>query len=385
MAQPKDFGFGEDERMLRDSARKFLGDHAPVEKLRHLVAGDHQAAYESAAAPLAYDEDLWRRMVDLGWTALAVPEAAGGAGMKMVAVAALAEEAGRVALTSPLITSLMATCVVREAKGPGAKAALDRIVGGEAAALAITNAEGSWEPADTDVRATEKKDGIVLDGTASFVQDARKAQLFVVSAKSANGVGLYLVDAKAPGIVIHADHIVDLTRDQARVELRNVSVPAAAVVAPAGEGEKVLAQATPALLTIVAADMCGAAEWQLQTTAEYARVRKQFDHPLGYFQAVKHPLVNMMLDIDQARSLVYNAACAVDTEPQAALLHARMAKSSASDTAAFCNGRSVQLHGGIGFTWECDVHLFFKRQQHNQALFGNGVYQRAKLAELFDN
>jgi alkylation response protein AidB-like acyl-CoA dehydrogenase len=130
--------------------------------------------------------------------------------------------------------------------------------------------------------------------------------------------------------------------------------------------------------------MCGAAEWQLQTTAEYARVRKQFDRPLGYFQAVKHPLVNMMLDIDQARSLAYNAACAIDAEPQTAAQYARMAKSSASDMAAFCSGRSVQLHGGIGFTWECDVHLFFKRQQHNQQLFGDGVYQRAKLAELMD-
>jgi alkylation response protein AidB-like acyl-CoA dehydrogenase len=299
-------------------------------------------------------------------------------------VAALAEEAGRVALTSPLIATLLATCVVREAKGPGAKAALERIVGGEAASLAITNAEGSWEPHDTDVRATEKKDIIVLDGTASFVQDARKAQLFIVSAKSASGIGLYLVDAKAPGVVIHPDHIVDLTRDQARIELRNLSVPVAAVVAPAGQGDKVLGQAMPALLTIVAADMCGAAEWQLQTTVEYARVRKQFDHPLGFFQAVKHPLVNMMMGIDQARSLVYNAACAIDSEPHTAQQCARMAKSSASDTAAFCSGRSVQLHGGIGFTWECDLHLFFKRQQHNQALFGDGVYQRAKLAELLD-
>lgn len=381
MGQPKDFGFGEDERMLRDSARKFFGDNAPVEKLRHLVAGDHKAAYESEQAPLAYDEDLWRKMVELGWTTLAVPESAGGAGMKMVAVAALAEEAGRVALTSPLIATLLATCVLREGQGPGAQAALERIVAGDAASLAITNADGSWEAQDTDVRATEKKDGVVLEGTASFVQDARKAQLFVVSARGSAGIGLYVVDAKAPGVVIQPDHIVDLTRDQAQVEFRNVSVSAGSVVAAAGEGDTVLTRALPALLTIVSADMCGAGEWQLQTTADYARVRKQFDRPLGYFQAVKHPLVNMMIEIDQARSLAYNAACAIDAEPHAATQYARMAKSSASDMAAFCSGRSVQLHGGIGFTWECDVHLFFKRQQHNQQLFGDGTYQRAKLAE----
>src|SRR6185369_16609062 len=151
MTQPRNFGFGEDEQLLRDTARKFLADHFGIETLRRLVARDHREAYESDLAPAHWDEKLWKQMVELGWTALAVPEAAGGAGMKMVAVAALAEEAGRVALTSPLIATLMATCAVREAKGPGAKVALDRIVAGEAATLAITNADGSWEPRDTDV------------------------------------------------------------------------------------------------------------------------------------------------------------------------------------------------------------------------------------------
>ena len=111
-------------------------------------------------------------------------------------------------------------------------------------------------------------------------------------------------------------------------------------------------------------------------------MRKQFDRPIGFFQAVKHPLVNMMVEIDQARSLVYTAACAIDTEPERAERYARMAKSSASDMAAFCSGRSVQLHGGIGFTWECDVHIYFKRQKHNQMLYGDGIYQREKLVEL---
>src|SRR5690606_29865231 len=125
-------------------------------------------------------------------------------------------------------------------------------------------------------------------------------------------------------------------------------------------------RAVPAMLVIVAADLCGAAEWQLQTTAEYARVRTQFDHPLGFFQAVKHPIVNAMIDIDRARSLVYAAACEIDSGEATAEIAARMAKSAASDAAAFVSGRSVQLHGGIGFTWECDLHIYFKRQMHNQ-------------------
>jgi len=368
--------------MIRDSARKLLRENAGIEKLRRLVARDHRAAYESPTPPADYDEPLWRQMVELGFASLAVPEAAGGAGMKMVAVAALAEEAGRAALPSPLIATLLASCVLRQAPGDGARSALQRIAAGEPGSLAVTNGDGSWEPGDTDVTAKAADGGVVLDGVAYFVQDARKASFFVVSARGDGGVGLYAVDADAPGLTIRPDHIVDLTRDQGRVELRDVRVAAERVVAPAGRGDEVLSRATPALLTIVAADMCGAGEWQLQTTAEYAQVRKQFDHPLGFFQAVKHPLVNMMVEIDRARSLVYDAACAIDTEPDGAERRARMAKSAASDMAAFCCGRSVQLHGGIGFTWECDVHIYFKRQKHNQMLLGDGTYQREKLAAL---
>ena len=139
-----------------------------------------------------------------------------------------------------------------------------------------------------------------------------------------------------------------------------------------GKGAEALERALPGLLTILAADIAGAAEWQLQTTVEYAKIRKQFDHPLGYLpsgeaSARQHDGRRR----SHALARVYNAACAIDTEPEKALLYARMAKASASDTAAFCSGRSVQLHGGIGFTWECDVHIWFKRQKHSQQLLGD--------------
>jgi alkylation response protein AidB-like acyl-CoA dehydrogenase len=143
-----------------------------------------------------------------------------------------------------------------------------------------------------------------------------------------------------------------------------------------------LEQAMPAIWTILAADIVGAAEWQLQTTVEYANTRQQFEHPLGFFQAVKHPLVDVMVLVDQCKSLVYNAACAIDTEPERAAEYAHMAKASASETAAFASGRSVQYHGGIGFTWECFVHLYFKRQKHSQMLWGDAVWHRARLADI---
>jgi len=378
MAQPKNFGFGEEEQMVRDSARKLLRDQAGIERLRALVAKDHVQAYESDVQPAPYDEKLWAQMIELGWTALAVPEAAGGVGMKMVALASLAEEIGRSAAPSPLIATLLATCVLREASTDAARAWLEKIAGGSAATLAVTGAEGIWDTSVSDVAS----DGATLNGTAWFVQDARKTEFFLVSAAEPAGVGLYVVPADAPGVTIHPDQIVDLTRDQARVELRGVELGSDGMVVAPGGAQAAWAAALPSMLTIVAADMCGAAEWQLQTTAEYAKVRKQFDRPIGFFQAVKHPIVNMMVEVDRARSLVYAAACAIDTDPEQAPRLARMAKAAASDMAGFCSGRSVQLHGGIGFTWECDLHIYFKRQKHNQMYLGDAAYQRGKLAEL---
>lgn len=380
-ALTKNFGFGPDEQMVRDQARRFLRENFGIEQLRKLVAADHHGAYESDVQPAPWDKGLWKQMVELGWTGLAVPEDAGGVGMATIAVATLSEEMGRVGLVSPLTSTLIATAVLRAA---GSKTWLERLAGGEAATLAITNAAGSWEADDTDVTAKADGAGVVLNGEANFVQDARKAGFFVVSAKGQGGVGLYAVPADAKGLEIVADRIVDLTRDQATLRFKDVKVDAAGVVAPAGKGAAAIDAATPTMLVIVAADLCGAAEWQLQTTAEYARTRVQFDHQIGFFQAVKHPIVNMMIAADRARSLMYAAACAIDHEPADALRLARMAKAAASDTGAFCSDRSVQLHGGIGFTWECDIHLFFKRQKHNELLYGAGGYQRSKLAAMLD-
>jgi alkylation response protein AidB-like acyl-CoA dehydrogenase len=174
------------------------------------------------------------------------------------------------------------------------------------------------------------------------------------------------------------------TRDQATLRFDGVHVPPGHLVSQ--DGAAALRAAWPAVLVTVAADLCGTSEWQLQTTVAYASERKQFDRQIGFFQAVKHPLVNAMIDIDRAKSLLYDAACQIDTaeteeDRLAADTAARMAKSAASDAGRFAADRSVQLHGGIGFTWECDVHIFFKRSLHNQALFGDGVEQRKVIAE----
>ena len=370
--QPKNFGFGEDETMLRDSARKFFADNCSPDKIHAQIAHDPEI---HRPIECIWDKNLWQQVVELGWTAVCVPEEAGGVGMPLVAAVALAEEVGKAAFPSPLISTYCATAVLTACGTDAANKALGDIATGTPTTPAITNEKGSWASSDTDVTVVDGK----LSGGAWFVQDALKCDRFVVSARGANGVGLYLVEANAANLEITADGIIDLTRDQAHMTFDAVEC---VEVAAEGAGDAAIDAAMPTILMIISADMVGAGEWLLQTTVEYAKTRIQFDRPLGFFQAVKHPLVNVMLDIDRAKSLTYNAACSIDCGEDAAMLNARMAKSQASDMGVFGASRAVQFHGGIGFTWECYVHIFFKRQMHNQVLFGDGKYQRTLLADM---
>lgn len=369
MTQPDNFGFGEEAALLKESARKFLSEHFPTDKLHRMVASDTNPERMSTSE---WERDLWQQMVELGWTSLAVPESAGGIGMPVVAVAGLIEEVGRAAFPCPLLATLNATYVLA-ACGSGGEAALAEIAQGQTATLAMTNRHGSWDTADTDVRCAHG----TLNGTAWFVQDARKVGRLLVSAQTSSGQALYWVAADAPGVSIAPDAIVDLTRDQAHITFDNVAAQEVD-----DDGLAALEKAMPAIWTLLAADITGAAEWQLQTTVEYAKTRQQFEHPLGFFQAVKHPLVDVMILIDECKSLLYNAACAYDTEPERAAQTAHMAKAASSELAAFASGRSVQYHGGIGFTWECFVHLYFKRQKHSQLLWGDAAWHRAQLANI---
>jgi len=369
MPQPDNFGFGEEAALLKESARKFFTEKFATDVLHKMVATDHNPERMSECA---WDRALWQQMVDLGWTSLAVPEEAGGLGMPVVAVAGLVEEVGRAAFPCPLLATLNTTYVLI-ACGNGGDAALAQIAAGRTASLAITNNLGSCDAAETDVQCADGK----LHGTAWFVQDARKADYLLVGARTGSGLALYWVATDTAGVTVVPDAIVDLTRDQAHVRFDNVQAQELT-----RDGLTALQQSMPAIWTLLAADITGAAEWQLQATVDYVNTRQQFDHPLGFFQAVKHPLVDVMIQIDQCKSLVYNAACAIDTESARAAEFAHMAKASASDTGAYASGRSVQYHGGIGFTWECFVHLYFKRQKHSQFLWGDAVWHRAQMANI---
>lgn len=209
MAQPRDFGFGVEETMLKDEARRFFKKNCDDSALMDLVGGNSDPQREPESL---YDKKIWKQVSELGWAALAVPEEAGGIGMSAVAVAGLIEEAGRAAYPSPLNATINATYVLSACKTDAANKALGEIEEGGTISLAMTNKQGSWDSADTDVEASGSG-SVTLDGMAWFVQDAGKVDRFLVKAVSDAGVGLYVVPADAKGVTIALDSIVDLTRD----------------------------------------------------------------------------------------------------------------------------------------------------------------------------
>ena len=374
MTTPKDFGFNDDINMLKDTYAKFLLEQKTIEALRPSLSGTEDP-YHGAPRQAFFDVQNWQKTVELGMHAVAIPEAQGGIGMGLVAATAIAEEIGRSALPTPLSNNLLATFLLRAANTQSANQLLEEMAEGVSVGLALYGEDGSLETDSTDVQFLQGK----LVGTAWYVTDAQKCEVLIVAAQTQDGVDLFRVNRQDATVSVAPDRIVDLTRDQAGVTFASID---AAPLTENGQGANCLNQALPALLTLTAADIAGAAEWQLQATADYAKVRQQFDRPIGFFQAVKHPIVDMMIAVDETRSLVYQAAAAFDFDPDDAARCAHLAKSSASDTAEFCANRSTQLHGGIGFTWEADVQIYHKRQMHSQFMFGDGIWQREKLADL---
>ncbi len=380
MSQPSNFGFDVEEQMLKAEARKFFKSRWNEDKLTALLSSRPDI---QKGPGCHWEEKPWREAIELGWASLAVPKRSQGTELSAVSVAALVEEAGRAAFTSPLLANICASYLLCACETEAAGHILHEIALGNCASLAIMDRTGSWKNAACTVRAVQHDD-IRLNGTAWFVQDARKVDYFIVRCWFEKGEGFVAVPKTAEGVSVVADAIVNLTCDQAHIAFKNTPIMPEWIVAPPGAARAALEKSEPAIFTMIAADMVGAAEWQLQTTATYAKQRVQFDRPIGFFQAVKHPIVNMMLMIDGAKSLVYNAACAIDHEPEESLCFAHMAKSSAGDMAFFCSDRSVQLllHGGMGFTWENPVHIYFKRQMHYRMLFGDSRYHRTRLIEM---
>ncbi|MEO5587855.1 MAG: acyl-CoA dehydrogenase family protein [Novosphingobium sp.] len=344
-----EFAFSEEQRMIADTARAFFVENATSERTRAAMAGD------------GIDRTLWQAFCgELGLGGVGIPEDLGGVGLGMVELAILAECAGATVAALPLLGHVMATRALAIAGSEEQCAEwLPRLIAGEAVAAFAT--------ADDVAEA-----GNMLSLAADFVPHGASADLFVI----ASGDRAWWVEAGGPGVSVTPHVTMDQTRPLATLALTE----AAAQELP--RGAEALAAAKRAGLVVLAAEALGGAQEALDRTVAYAKERIQFGRPIGSFQAYKHRLADMMVEIEQARSAVYWAACALDEGSDEAELALHAAKSFCADTFFMCAANMIQLHGGIGFTWEHDTHLFFKRARSIQTLLGTSAWHREQVARI---
>ncbi|MFQ5519824.1 MAG: acyl-CoA dehydrogenase family protein [Candidatus Methylomirabilia bacterium] len=377
-----DFGFSEEQEMLRTTARKFLENQCGSTFVRTMMED-----------PAGTTSEFWQKLAEQGWLGLIYPEAYGGAGLGFVDLTVLMEEMGRVVMPGPYFsTVLLGGLTILEAGSEGQKQEwLSKISLGRArVTLAWTEPNARWDAEGITLRAAPADGGFVLSGTKLFVYDAHSADALVVAARTADGkkatdgISLFLVPKDARGLEVKLLPTMDQTRKLCEVTLKDVQVGDEALVGERDRGWPPLARVAERATVLLCAEMCGGAQKVLEMTNEYAKIRVTFGKSIGSYQGVKHKLADMLVDVENAKSITYYAAWAVDEGVAEAPLAASMAKAYVSDAYRKVSAAGIQLHGGIGFTWEHDMHLYFKRAKGSEFTFGDATYHRELVAQLIN-
>ena len=375
-----DFGFSQEQEMLRATARKFFENECPSTLVRKMMD-----------APAGVTDDFWQKLAEQGWLGLVYPEAFGGVGLGFVDLTVLMEEMGRVVMPGPYFSTVLqgGLTLLETGSERQKKEWLPRISSGAAkVTLAWTEPNARWDAAGVTLSAREGTGGFTLSGTKLFVPDAHTADALVVAARTADGatpedgVSLFLVPKDARGLRVTLLPTMDQTRKLCEVTLEDVSVGTDALVGEKGKGWAPLARVADRATVALCAEMCGGAQKVLDMTTEYAKIRVAFGRPIGAYQAVKHRAAEMLVDVENAKSITYYAAWAVDEQVAEAPLAASMAKAYVSDAYRKVAAAGIQIHGGIGFTWEHDLHLYFKRAKGSEFTFGDATYHRERVARL---
>lgn len=373
------FAFNDEQAALQDSARAFLEQMSPVDRV-----------IETMGTTEGFDPSMWDQVrEEMEWTALLVPEAYGGFGLSHVELAALAEEMGRALFCAPFFSSIClgANALVTAGTDAQKAAHLPGIATGDVrATLAHVEPGGSLGPNGIQTVARTANDRVILSGTKAYVVDGHTAHLLVIAARregtaGEEGVELFLVPADAPGMTRRAIPTMDQTRKLAELHLDGVEIGIENRLGAEGAGWNALEHILDLAAVALAAEQVGGAERCLDTAVEYAKVRHQFGRPIGSFQAIKHKCADMLLAVESARSAAYFAAWAAAEDPKALRLAAPQAQAYCSEAFFRCAAESIQIHGGIGFTWEHEAHLFFKRAHASEKLLGDPVHHRRVHAE----
>ncbi len=365
------FAFSEEQEELRRIVRQFLDAKSSEAEVRRLMETTE-----------GYDTAVWSQMAnELGLQSLTIPEEFGGQGFGYVELTVVLEEMGRRLLCAPYFATvvLAANTLIHSGDDAAKKDLLPGIASGETiATLAFTEENGKWDEAGITMTATPAGDGYTLSGTKMFVLDGHVANLILVAARTAGGISLFKVDADAAGLERTALATMDQTRKQAKLTFTDSP---ATLIGTEGAGWGVLERVLDLAAVALAAEQVGGAQFVLDMAVQYAKDRVQFGRPIGSFQAIKHKCADMLLEVESAKSAAYYAAwCASELNDELPSV-ASLAKAYCSEAYFHATAENIQIHGGIGFTWEHPAHLYFKRAKSSELLFGDPTYHRELLAQ----
>lgn len=374
------FDLSEEQKILQESARRFLARHCAIPRVRELMETE-----------TAFDEPLWHAAAEQGWFGITLPEAVGGLGLGLMELAVVFEEIGRACAPGPFLSTLWAATLIAEARGNGEPSELlGQIASGDArATVALLESDASWDVAHVAQETAAGDDGFRLNGRKTCVMDAGVADQIVVASRLDGDLALVVVSREADGVTVTPTPGIDLTRRLCQVDFENVTVDRAAMLARGDRASAALTRSMSVGAVAACADLVGGMDRVLETSVEYVKTRKQFGQLIGSFQAVQHQCSDMLLMLESSRSATYYAAWAAspphgpagerDPDCDRAV---SIAKAYCSDAGREVGNRAIQVHGGIGFTWEHDLHLYYRRAKASELMFGDATFHREVVAHL---
>jgi alkylation response protein AidB-like acyl-CoA dehydrogenase len=365
-----DFDLSKPQKMLQESVLEFLSRHCPLERVRELME-----------TPTAFDQELWDGLTDQGWTGLTLPEEHEGLELGAVDLVAVTEAMGRYCLPGPFISNLWAAeLIAASGNDELAKNVLPAVADGEKkVTVAMLEESASWDPGDCSLIFEGGDGALSVSGTKLFVSDAEVADLLLVVGRSGDDLAIAAVPRDADGVSVEPMPAMDATRKLYKVTLEGCG---GELVAAGEQASSALQRATRLATVAACGELVGGMQWVLDNTVEYAKTREQFGKAIGSFQAVQHQCADILYYLEGARSAVYYAAWAVSVDDEGADAAVSVAKAFCSDAGREAGNLGVQVHGGIGFTWEHDLHLFYKRAKSNEILFGDATFHRDRIATM---
>jgi alkylation response protein AidB-like acyl-CoA dehydrogenase len=373
-----DFDFTQEQVMLRDLSREFFSRESTPRAVRSVM--------EDARG---FNDTTWQQMAEMGLQGLTIDAGYGGQGLGMIELALVLDEMGRAAYPGPYFSTVVLAAGAIAQSGQESQMARylpDIARGRTKATLALLESALSWSPSGVHLQARRDGDGFTLSGEKRFVPWAHVADLLLVVARTSSsesdGTTLFAIPADAAGLSETQNVEMDRTNRTSTVSFKDVRVPADAVIGEVDRGWAVIGPVLEKAAVAASAEMLGAARRCMEMSVEYAKVRQQFGQPIGMFQAIKHMCAEMLLEVENAHAATYYAAWAADARSPDAALSASAAKAYVGDASRKVCGNSIQVHGGIGFTWEYDLHLYFKRAKHFEPLYGDQDFHRERALQL---